>query len=811
MAVMLEGFMRLTDQFSTPIMQASQGLRDMSATAQSARASVNQALSPQQLDSFERELISIKEGLGQIGWQTDLNASKQNNHEKEIRESKKAVDDMNRSMSRNSSGGLLEKLKSISPFNRLNKVSQDNFTNSIDRSAMSAGGLASALKGVLSITALIAGARVFIGMADDVSQVTSRLSLMNDGLQSTSELNQMIHESAKASRGGYLETANAVASIGLQTEGLWESNQELIQFTEVLNKQFAIAGTSAEGQAAATLQMTQALGSGVLRGEELNSVLEQAPNIITLIQDELGIGRMELRQMASDGEITAEVVKTALLNAVDETNDAFNKMPMTWSQIWTQFKNEAINAFTPVAMQFSSLINSRGFQAMLSGLTRGLHVVADAFSVVMSLAETAFNWIYDNWDTLRPLFQSIAIAIGVVMVASLAQGVAGFVAMAGSALMALGPIGWIIAGVLAIGTIASATGQSIWDVISSIGDFIINVIGFLVGLIAGAVFFVRDVIFSTIAGLVNFFIGASETIQNGFITIKNVAGQVFTSISNAWKTVVYNLKKGVIDFVNYGISRFEGFINNIIRGFNGLIGMLNRFQISIPENVPLIGGTNFGFNLNTIDEVNLGRLDEPEGPNLEEFTPDNTVVEIPRVGPETSSIYYNEDPIMGIAEGMQWGMTNTRGLADKASGFIGEKIDGVKDKVGNFVDELKNGGLERMNQFDQPGQVEPLDIADVAKGIDGSDLSKNGKESKKKLDEINSELRRSSDDLSVIKDIMTQRAVTNVTWDKIEVQVSNSFGDIHEKADFNSWLGSLTTELEEAVNSSMTGVVALNE
>lgn len=144
-----------------------------------------------------------------------------------------------------------------------------------------------------------------VRMSDEMTQTTARLNLMNDGLQSTADLQELIYQSAMRSRGAYNTTADAVAKMGLLAGDAFSSNQETIAFVEQLNKQFKIAGTSAESQAAAMLQITQAMGSGVLRGEELNSVFEQAPTIIQSIADYLGVSVGEIRSMAQEGELTA--------------------------------------------------------------------------------------------------------------------------------------------------------------------------------------------------------------------------------------------------------------------------------------------------------------------------------------------------------------------------------------------------------------------------------------------------------------------------------------------------------------------------
>ena len=197
-----------------------------------------------------------------------------------------------------------------------------------------------------------------VSMSDEMTQTTARLNLMNDGLQSTADLQELIYQSAMRSRGAYNATADAVAKMGLLAGDAFSSNQETIAFVEQLNKQFKIAGTSAEGQAAAMLQITQAMGSGVLRGEELNSVFEQAPTIIQSIADYLGVSVGEIRSMAQEGELTASVVKSALLSSAEETNQKFSEIPLTWSDVWTQASNMAIMALQPLLEAINWVANN---------------------------------------------------------------------------------------------------------------------------------------------------------------------------------------------------------------------------------------------------------------------------------------------------------------------------------------------------------------------------------------------------------------------------------------------------------------------
>ena len=253
----------------------------------------------------------------------------------------------------------------------------DNFNRKQQQAQKEAKGVANAwgsVKKYIGSALAAISVQKIIDLADTMTTTRARIDLMNDGLQTTDELQSMIMASANRSRAAYQTTADAVSKMGIMAKDAFGSNAELIQFTELINKQFTIAGTSAAGVDAAMLQLTQAMSSGVLRGEELNSIFEQAPTIIQTIADYLGVPIGQIRAMAAEGQITSTIVKNAMLSSADEINAKFNAMPMTFAQVWTLAKNIALEAFGPV------------IQAIGAGA----------------------QWIYENWSTIAPIFWGLA-------------------------------------------------------------------------------------------------------------------------------------------------------------------------------------------------------------------------------------------------------------------------------------------------------------------------------------------------------------------------------------------------------------------
>ena len=302
----------------------------------------------------------------------------------------------------------------------------DNFNRKQQQVQKEAKGVANAwgsVKKYIGSALAAISVQKIIDLADIMTTTRARIDLMNDGLQTTDELQSMIMASANRSRAAYQTTADAVSKMGIMAKDAFGNNAELIQFTELINKQFTIAGTSAAGVDAAMLQLTQAMSSGVLRGEELNSIFEQAPTIIQTIADYLGVPIGQIRAMAAEGQITSTIVKNAMLSSADEINAKFNAMPMTFAQVWTLAKNIALEAFGPV------------IQAIGAGA----------------------QWIYENWSTIAPIFWGLAgaaIAYAVALgIQTAATWIANGAAKAFFVTLLSNPLFWIA---LAVGVVIAA-------------------------------------------------------------------------------------------------------------------------------------------------------------------------------------------------------------------------------------------------------------------------------------------------------------------------------------------------------------------
>lgn len=334
---------------------------------------------------------------------------------------------------------LQQTIGSTEQYIRDNIDEQGRFNREIEEGTNEANRLMHAIGGAVAAYATIHTVSAALDLSDQLTSTTARLNLMNDGLQNTQDLQNMIFYSAERARGSYQATADAVSKLGLMAGDTFSSSEEIVAFMEQVNKQFTIAGTEAAGIEAAMLQLTQAMGSGVLRGEEYNSILEQAPNIIQTIADYLEVPKGQLRELAAEGQITAEIVKAAMFAAADETNEKFESMPMTFEQVLTSLENTALMALQPLLENLNEVANSDAFRQVVNHAAAALSMLVaaanpildqlanspmlwdfadrmiDAISLagaaalkIFGLLVDAANVVADNWSWLAPIILGVA-------------------------------------------------------------------------------------------------------------------------------------------------------------------------------------------------------------------------------------------------------------------------------------------------------------------------------------------------------------------------------------------------------------------
>lgn len=250
--------------------------------------------------------------------------------------------------------------------------------------------------------------------ADQMTQLRARINLINDGTQTTTEIMDKVYAAAQRSRGGYVEMADSVAKLNMLAKDAFSSNDEAIMFVEQLNKQFKISGASVQESTAAMYQLTQAMASGKLQGDEFRSIMENAPMLAQSIAQEMGMTVGQLREMSSQGLITADVIKNALLNSAEETNAKFAEIPMTFAEIGQQLANQALQAFQPVLAELSSITASSDFQAIVEGIGVSFKVMAAAAQVAIAAIKAAFSALSVVVRTVASVIKSaLSVVIGI--------------------------------------------------------------------------------------------------------------------------------------------------------------------------------------------------------------------------------------------------------------------------------------------------------------------------------------------------------------------------------------------------------------
>lgn len=517
---------------------------------------------------------------------------------------------------------------------RDNVDEQGRLNREIQQGTHEANELMRMIGGIVAAYATVQTLSSALNLSDTLASTTARLNMMNDGLQTTQDLQNMIYLSAERARGSYQATADAVSKLGLMAGDAFDSSAEIIAFMEQVNKQFRIAGTEATGIDAAMLQLTQAMGSGVLRGEEYNSILEQAPNIIQTIADYLEVPKGQLKDMAAEGKITADIVKAAMFAAADETNEKFEQMPMTFEQLWTSFENTALMALQPVLEELNKVANSDDFGQMVNHAADALSMLAavalpiiehiansqalwdfangavDALSLIGMVALEIFDLLVagaqllaDNWSWLSPIILGVAGALAVYYGWQMAVNAINLISNGIHVAMAIAQMIHAAAtGTLTAATAAEIAAQNglnaamyacpiVWIIV-----LIIALIALFYAAVAAINKFAGTSVSATglIAGYfavcVAHFLNGLIRIQNMVASFVNFLGNVFNDPIAAVKVLFYDMCLTVIGYILNMASAIEDLINkipgvtiDITSGLDGFYSKMEEAQRAVKD------------------------------------------------------------------------------------------------------------------------------------------------------------------------------------------------------------------------------------
>lgn len=648
---------------------------------------------------------------------------------------------------------------------RDNVDEQGRFNREIEEGVAQADNLMDSIKGLVAAYATIQTVGNIIELSDTVTQTTTRLNLIVDDGGSVKELEDKIYLSAQRARGSYLATADAVYKLGTQASQAFSSNDEIIAFTELLNKQFTIAGTEVQSIDAAMLQLTQAMASGRLQGDELTSILENATPVIQNIQRYLqeveGIDASNIKELAADGVITADVIRNSMFYAADEINAKFETMPMTFGQVWQSFQNTALMAFQPVLQRMNEIANSEAFQGFVNNAIESLSVVAGIALEIFDLLVGVAGAVADNWSWLSPIIYGVAGALAVYYGAQLAANAISAISKGIHIAMAVAQMIHAAAtGALTAATAADIAEQNGLNA-ALYACPIVWIIVLIIALIA---------LFYAAVAAVNKFAGTSVSatgiICGAFMVALAFIGNIFVALWNLVVDVfvlIYNLVATVANFIG---NVFTDPIGAVCRLFFDLADTVLGILQALASAIDAIFGSNLAGSVQGWRDSLGGWVDETFGK-----------------GDEVMAKMNADDLKLGRFE---------YGAAWDAGYSFGEGID---ESIANFDPSSLFGGTDLPNPDDY-SQYLGDGVGGIGAGVD--DIAGN-------TGKIADSMDITEEDLKYLRDIAEQEAINRFTTAEINIEAPIT-NQISKDVDLDGVVDGLTGAVNEAVDIIAEGV-----
>lgn len=650
---------------------------------------------------------------------------------------------------------------------RDNVDEQGRFNQEISAGTQQANELTNTIKRAVAAYVSIQSVGKALNISDELVQTTSRLNMMNDGVQTTAELVNMVYAAAQDARGSFGQMADVVARFGNNAKDAFSSSEEVVAFADLIQKQMTIAGASTQEAANAELQLSQALGSGVLRGDELNSIFEQAPNLIQNIADYLDVPIGKIREMAADGELSADVVKAAIFSAADDINSKFNEMPMTWGQIWQSMQNTALIAFQPVLQRLNDLANSEAFQTFIQGAIEAMATLANILLNVFELVGTVGGFIADNWSVISPIIYGVIAALAVY---AAYLGIVKAIELASAAATAIHSVAMSAK----IGVMAALTGQTMAATAAQMGYNgalyacpVVWIIMLILALIV-VIFAVCNAIakmtgiansgFGVITGGVNvviqFFKNLGLTVANIALGIGNAIAALASNMMTAFHNAICNVQSWFYNLLSTALSVIEG-----------ICAALNK--------LPFVEFDYSGISSAADDYA--AKASEAAG-NKEDY--------------QSISDAFNEG--FTTFDAFQDGWTSDAFNAGAAWG------DGIADKVSNF------------SLSDVFGQTDIPNVGDYTSGFNDAIANSGVGDSIGNIDDNTGKIKDSLDvteeDLKYLRDIAEQEAINRFTTAEINVDMSGMQNTVNSGDDIDGFMTKLTDSVNEAVDNMTEGV-----
>lgn len=650
---------------------------------------------------------------------------------------------------------------------RDNVDEQGRFNQEISAGTQQANELTNTIKRAVAAYVSIQSVGKALNISDELASTTARLNLMNDKLQSTEELTNMVYAAAQNSRGAFSDMAANVAKIGNLAGDAFSSSEQIVVFAEQLNKQMKLSGASTQEASAAMLQLTQSLAKGCLNGDELTSVMENGSAVTKTIAEYMGITQGELKDLAAEGQVTSDIIIAAMLGAADQTNAAFETLPMTWADVWQSMKNSALVAFRPVLQRINDLANSQAVQTFVNGAIEAMAVLANIVLNIFDLIGTVGGFIADNWSVISPIIYGV---IGALAVYAAYLGIVKAIEIASAAASMIHSLAMSAK----IAVMAAVTGQTMAATAAQMGYNgalyacpVVWIIMLLIALIA-IIFAVCNAI-AKMTGIANSGFGV---ITGGV----NVVIQFFKNLGLTVANIALGIGNAIAALASNMMTAFHNAICNVQSWFYNLLSTACSVIENIAAALNKLPFVSFDYSgISSAADDYAAKASEAAG-NKEQYT---SVSDAFNDGMSTFSTFQDGWASDAFNAGAAWG-------------------DGIADKVSNF------------SLSDLFGKTEVPDPASYADGFNDVIANSGIGDGVGSIDDntgkIKDSLEVSEEELKYLRDIAEQEAINRFTTAEINVDMSGMQNTVNSGDDIDGFMTKLTDSVNEAVDNMTEGV-----
>ena len=650
---------------------------------------------------------------------------------------------------------------------RDNVDEQGRFNQEISAGTQQANELTNTIKRAVAAYVSIQSVGKALNISDELASTTARLNLMNDKLQSTEELTNMVYAAAQNSRGAFSDMAANVAKIGNLAGDAFSSSEQIVVFAEQLNKQMKLSGASTQEASAAMLQLTQSLAKGCLNGDELTSVMENGSAVTKTIAEYMGITQGELKDLAAEGQVTSDIIIAAMLGAADQTNAAFETLPMTWADVWQSMKNSALVAFRPVLQRINDLANSQAVQTFVNGAIEAMAVLANIVLNIFDLIGTVGGFIADNWSVISPIIYGV---IGALAVYAAYLGIVKAIEIASAAASMIHSLAMSAK----IAVMAAVTGQTMAATAAQMGYNgalyacpVVWIIMLLIALIA-IIFAVCNAI-AKMTGIANSGFGV---ITGGV----NVVIQFFKNLGLTVANIALGIGNAIAALASNMMTAFHNAICNVQSWFYNLLSTACSVIENIAAALNKLPFVSFDYSgISSAADDYAAKASEAAG-NKEDY--------------QSISDAFNEG--FTTFDAFQDGWASDAFNAGAAWG------DGIADKVSNF------------SLSDLFGKTEVPDPASYADGFNDVIANSGIGDGVGSIDDntgkIKDSLEVSEEELKYLRDIAEQEAINRFTTAEINVDMSGMQNTVNSGDDIDGFMTKLTDSVNEAVDNMTEGV-----